>query len=447
MGEKNLAAKKAASTRHIAFLNLKQVLNKGGYAHLVVPASLKKYQLSQVDKSLVVELSYGVLRRKLTLDWLINCFYHGSLKKLQPDLLNILRLGVYQLLFLKKVPAYASINEAVNLAKKLLNPGAGSLVNAVLRKIEEQKDKLPWPSREDLTQYLAVIHSHPAWLVALWLKELGLKETEALLAANNRAPTVTLRINSLKTNRQEVIDWLKQNNIPYSSGKFFPEALILKGGQPPEELIKQGFVYVQDEASMAVAHALGPLPGETVIDLASGPGGKTTHLAALMENKGQIYAVELNKKRLNLVRKNCQTLGVTNVKYIHGDATLPLKLPLSEKLLVDAPCSGLGVLARRPDLRWRKSLNDIEQLAKLQQAILAKAATYVKKQGTLVYAACTISKKETVEVVEQFLKTHPEFRPVKLQLNKVSAEFNSWLQFMPHKHGTDGFFIAKLKKV
>jgi 16S rRNA (cytosine967-C5)-methyltransferase len=281
----------------------------------------------------------------------------------------------------------------------------------------------------------------------LWLEELGLKETEALLAANNKTPPVTLRVNSLKTSKQEVASWLNQNNVPFSFGKFFSEALILKSGQLPEELINQGLVYVQDEASMAVAHVLEPQPGETVIDLASGPGGKTTHLAALKKNKGIIYAVEINKNRLNLVRQNCHRLGVINVKYIHGDAALPLKLPLSEKVLVDAPCSGLGVLARRPDLRWRKSLNDIERLAKLQKAILARAATYVKKQGTLVYAACTISKKETVEVVEQFLKTHPEFNPVKPQLNTVSAELNSWLQFMPHKHGTDGFFIAKLKKV
>lgn len=442
-GSKN-ATKKAVSARYVAFLALKQVLDQGGFAHIVVPAVLKRHKLANADKNLVVELSYGVLRRLLTLDWYISYFSGRPLSKLQPDLLHLLRLGVYQILFLK-IPDYASVNETVNLAKKLVNPGAASLANAVLRKVSNQKNELPEPDKKDKIQYLAIKYAHPAWLVDLWLKELGFAETQALLEADNQRPQLTVRINTLKTTKQKVVAWLGKNNIPFHAGKFFSEALILTNGLP-EKLINEGLIYVQDEASLAVAYVLNPLPGETVIDLCSGPGGKTTHLAQLMHNRGLIYAVDISESRLNLVKENCQRLGVSIVKYVLGDASTPLKLPQADKVLVDAPCSGLGVLARRPDLRWRKSLQDINNLAQLQLKIIKQATYYLKKTGSLVYSVCTISKKETVEVVQQFLKQHPEFTLVKAKFDHVSLNTHPWLQFFPHKHRTDGFFIAKFKR-
>lgn len=449
-----MSAQATGSAREAALETILRVHCTGSYAHILLSKILERSRLKTRDKALATELVYGTLRNEGTLDWVLSHYAVRPLQELSPEILDILRLGAYQLLYTKKIPAYAATNESVELAKKYTGPGIARFVNALLRRVIKEKDKLPWPKlEEDPVSHISLVYSHPRWLVEMWIEELGLKDTIALCKVNNARLPVVFRVNTLKITPAGLKKRLEERGLRVAATPFAPEGLVVERGGAISEFpeFNEGLFQVQDESSMLVSYAVGPKPGELVLDLCAAPGGKTTHLAALMKNKGRIIAVDLHAHRLRLIEENCERLGVKIVKLIQGNAT-KLEGLISEKvdrILVDAPCSGLGTLGRRPDSRWRKSVEAIKQLAVLQSQLLESASSFVKIEGVIVYATCTISRRENQEVVEEFLKRHPEFvlERVSDYLPVEIPSVTEWLQLLPHVHHTQGFFMARLKKV
>ncbi len=319
-----------------------------------------------------------------------------------------------------------------------------------------KQDRLVWPDAADSpAEYLAVRHSHPLWIVERWLNRWGFAETEALCIANNQAPPVTIRANRLRTDRDQLGQLLSREGIQSEPGVFGRESLILKSPAPLRSLAayRDGLFTVQDEASMLIAPLLDPQPGETVVDTCSAPGGKTSHIAEIMQNSGKIYAVDIHAGKLDLLIRTCVRLGITNVVPLVQDASLPFKeIPFHSvnRVLVDAPCFGLGVLRRRADARWRKSPEQIRLLSELQQRILMNAAALVKPGGVLIYSTCSTEPEENERQIQSFLSKRPEFAPDSLVrhlpdgLQQEPAVDQGYLQLLPHRHGTDGFFAARL---
>lgn len=442
-----------AKTARLLALEIKDQIDRGnGYSNIVLAAGLSNQQLSPADKALVTELVSGSLRRQGTIDWLIAKYSSTAPEKMPRTEKNILRLAVYQLLFIDNIPDYAAINEAVEQAKNRFHRGMASFTNGLLRAIAKNKDSIPWPDRERFpAEFLSVKNSHPLWLIERWISELGVAKTEKLCEINNERPLVTLRTNTLKLSRSQLLERLALESFEAETGKHTDEAIYLKPSLVPYRLLNEGLFYIQNESSILVGDAVDPKPGDTVIDLCAAPGGKTTHLAQLMANRGEIVAVDINPKRLKLVSDNCDRLGIKICTPVVGDATKITELPAADRVLVDAPCSGLGVLARRPDLRWQKKSSDIPELASIQTAILDRAATLLKKGGRLIYAVCTVTKEETVQVADNFLKDHHDFDPLRLdrvaeRVGITLGDDRYHLQIWPDRRGLDGMFIAGFKK-
>ncbi len=442
------------TARDVALDVVLRVHRSDAYANLVLDRALRRSRLSEPDRALVTELTYGTLRRQGTLDWVLEQFAKGSLDDLPPKGLDILRLATYQLLYLDRVPAYAAVSEAVEQTKREVHKGLAGFANAVLRRIADEQDAIRWPDRDqDIAEHIAVTTSHPRWLVDMWIDELGVEEAQALCLADNETPRMTVRLQLSRTTRPEFIRTLRERGIAAETGRYLPEAVVVGGGGDITAWAEfaEGLVAVQEEASMLVAHVVDPRRGETVVDLCAGPGGKAVHLAELMDNDGSVVAVDSNGKRLKLVGEAAGRLGVGIIALVEGDATaitLGLDRP-PERILVDAPCSGLGTLAHRPDARWRKSLEQIAGLALLQGRLLESAASQLAEGGVLVYSVCTIARRETEDVVGGFLKRHSEFSLEDISCllpAKLREKSSGMLQLLPHIHGTDGMFIARLVK-
>lgn len=445
------------SAREAALKALREVDEKGAFANLALDGVMERHLMEPRERALTTELVYGTSRRRNTLDWALERFASRPMAQTTVWIRNILRLGAYQLLYLDKIPVSAACNEAVELAKRYGHGGTAKFVNGVLRALARSAATLDFPSPEkDLTGHLSLRHSHPGWMVERWLKRYGLDEAVALLEANNTTPPLTLRVNRLRTDREKLRQDLEGEGVEAVETGLAPDGLTVKGVGSLTRLkaYRDGLFAIQDESSMLVAPVVAPKADQVVIDLASAPGGKATHLAELMGNQGKIIAVDIHEHRLNLVKENCRRLGVEIVGTMTADAREvgDLLADQGDAILVDAPCSGLGVLARRPDARWRKDPADIPGLVALQQEILESAARCLRPGGTLVYSTCTIEPEENQGVVGEFLRRHPEFEPVELWpylpvgLWRENTLSQGYVQLMPHVHGTDGFFIARLKK-
>lgn len=447
--------------RETALRILMDVESKKAFANLALSAALGENETGKLDRAFITELVYGTLRTLNTLDWTLGKHLRRPLSGLTVPVRNILRLGAYQVLFMNRIPESAAVNEAVKLARRFGHAGTVKFVNGVLRNLVRSGTELDYPDPgKEPVEYISLRHSHPQWLVRRWLKEYGFEETEALCRVNNQPAPNTVRVNTLKTDTGSLQALLHNQGIETVKGKYADNCLHLDGFVSLGGItqFKAGLFQAQDESSILVGQALRPEPGTQVIDVAAAPGGKSTHLAQLMQNRGEIIALDVHEHKINLIKENCRRLGVEIVHAFQADARKITDQNLSPQLmadyvLVDAPCSGLGVLRRRPDARWRKEEIQIRELAELQAQILNAVDRVLKPGGVLVYSTCTITREENLGQVEAFLAKHSEYEPEPLtgllpgELNRDNTMQKGYLQILPHVHdGLDGFFIARLRK-
>ncbi|NLT95000.1 MAG: 16S rRNA (cytosine(967)-C(5))-methyltransferase RsmB [Clostridia bacterium] len=442
--------------RHLALKVLYQINEEAAYANIALDQAFDRFKLADPrDKGLVTELVYGCVKYKGRLDWVINQFAKPKVQKMAPWIRNIIRLGLYQILFLDKVPVSAAINESVKLAKKYGHSGTVKFVNGVLRNIERKKDTIVYPCvHKDPVQHISVYYSFPEWLVKRWVEDFGVENTIQLCIFFNSPSPLWVRTNTLRTSRKELMERLQDQGIKCLASEKIPEGVKIMDSIEVGRLeaFKSGMFTVQDESSMVVGHVVAPEKEQIILDVCSGPGGKTSHMAQLMENTGKILAFDVHEHRLELIRQTCQRLGITNVEVYLKDARLAgevVKQPV-DAVLVDAPCSGLGVLGRRPDARWRKNSQDITELQIIQKEILQEAARLVKPGGVLVYSTCTITREENNDVIEDFLNNNQDFyldrNLVKFLPYESQDGQEGWIQFLPFRHQMDGFFIARMKR-
>lgn len=440
------------NARATALKIINEVYNNGAYANVALAKNLRNNPLSDVDRRFATELVYGTVKAGGTLDWIIKKYISKPLKKLDAVVLNILRLGVYQIKYMDKVPESAACNESVELAKKFTNAGAAKFVNGVLRTMLREPQKADFPNgKGNATAELALKEMHPEWLVRRWIKEFGYDEAVRLCEFNNQQAPLVLRTNTLKTNSSELILNLESRGVEAHKSMLAPEGVILDkhGSLDNLEALQEGYCQVQDESSMLVAHVLDPQPNEFIIDVCSAPGGKTTHIASLMENKGRILACDIYGHKLERVRENAERLGIEIIETEEMDARDVGEeyTEMADRVLVDAPCSGLGVLRRKPDSRWRKSKELLTELPKLQLEILKSAGNALKKGGILVYSTCTIAREENQSVVEAFLKDNDRFELLNAGERLPKPRTEEMVQLYPQRDGTDGFFISCMRKI
>jgi 16S rRNA (cytosine967-C5)-methyltransferase len=433
--------------RACAYAVLRRVFEAGAYADRALPAEARRLGLDPRDRALAVRLVYGTVQRRRTLDHLIGTWSSHPPERLDPPLLAALRLGLYQLAYLDRVPAHAAVADAVELAKADAPRGAG-LVNAVLRRAAGQAAAQVRALPDDTAEAAALAHSYPDWIARLWWETFGPADARALMRAGNEPAEAVLRANTLRTTADALRTRLP---VPSRRAPDLPEALVLEApfdvhGSP---LFAEGLYVPQSRAAMAVARALAPRAGERVLDLCAAPGGKTSHLAALMGDAGEVVAVERHPGRSRALRRTLDRLGVRSVAVRTADAAQLDEPTAYDRVLVDPPCTDLGTLAARPDARWRKAPDAPARLAREQAAILAAGAAALRPRGTLVYSTCTLSPTENEGVVLDFLAAHPAFR-----LDDLHADAPVWehptvpefRQTLPHRDGTDGFFLARLRR-
>ncbi|PIC65675.1 16S rRNA (cytosine(967)-C(5))-methyltransferase [Sporosarcina sp. P13] len=433
------------NVRDAALSILMDIENEQAFSNLLLHKTIELYDLPQKDRALLTELTYGTLQHQMTLDYYLTPFVRG---KLQPWVRQLLRMSVYQIIFLTKIPEHAVVNEAVKIANKRGHKGVSSMVNGILRSI--LREGVPGLDEiEDPITRLSIETSHPEWLIKRWIEQYGMEEATAIAVVNNMPPVTTARINSTKTNRGEVIGLLKKEGVLASPGNLTAHSIQVESGSlASTEAYKQGLLTVQDESSMLPALALQVEPGMKVLDMCAAPGGKTTHIAERMKNDGEIQAHDLHPHKLRLIEQNAQRLGLTSIHTTSGDSRELLKTyePQSfDRVLVDAPCSGLGVIRRKPEIKYKKTVQDIKNLSVIQKDLLTVGSQLVKKDGLLVYSTCTIERTENQEIVEWFLQQHGEFELVPLQIiDQVHP--SDYVQILPHQYESDGFFVAALRR-
>ena len=433
--------------RGIALDVLCQVEAKGAYADLSLDYALRQDHLVDKDRRLASELIYGALRRRNTLDWALELFSKRKLSQVDLRLRNLLRLGAYQLMFLDRVPPWAAVDESVKLAKSTGPPGSDRFINAVLRTFDRRKNEIAYPSFSDSPlRYISLCYSHPEWMVERWRKRYGPQETIELCEANNRPPSIPIRANRLRTDREALAIALKKEGVLTHASKMAPDGLLLEGRVALDKLAayREGLFYIQDEASMLAAYILDPKPGQVVLDLCSAPGGKTTHLAELMGNRGAVIALDIKEGRLKVVNHNCLRLGINIVETRHLDGRKVGRID-ADRVLVDAPCSGLGTIRHHPDIKWNKSADDIPLLARMQMELLAGGARNLKVGGVMVYSTCSIEPEENEGVIKKFLSEHVNFHLETIEFAGLKSD--GALTLYPHRHGSDGFFIARLVRL
>jgi len=425
------------TARDLALDVLIAVDERDAYSNLALTDALRRARLEARDVGLATELVYGTVGRLNTLDYYLAPSLKTPLHKLDAWVRNLLRMTAYQLFYLERVPAFAAINEAVEIAKRR-GAKASGFVNGVLRATLRRKDELKLPSKQrNWTQHVALQHAHPEWLVELWGQTYGHETAEAMCAANNERPFVALRANSHRIRRDELVEQLLAQGVVARPSELSPYGILLAEGLDVTQLpaFRDGLCTVQDESSMLVASTLDPQPGERVLDCCAAPGGKTTHLAELMQDQGDVLAVDIHDHKIELIENVVRRLGLTSIRTRAGDIrdVIADEGPF-DRILLDAPCSGLGVIRRKPDLKWKKSPGDVREIAALQGELLRTVAPYLKAGGTLVYSTCTVLPQENEEIVQAFLAAHPDY------------QLASMRQIFPHEHQSDGFFIARLTR-
>lgn len=447
------------SSRQLAFLTLRTV-QRGAFADVAINKTLQQTSLNLVDKRLLTELVYGCIRRQRTLDALLDQLGKKKSQQQPPDLRLILHLGLYQLRYLNHIPSSAAVNTTVELAKQNGFAGLSGVVNGLLRQYirltqrvthaEEATAPLILPDQS--VQRLGILHSYPDWVIENWLAQFGQSETEQLCQWMNQTPAIDLRINRLRATLEQVQTAFRQVNVQ-TQALPLPYGLRLVGHPGDVQALPgfaEGWWMVQDSSAQLVSYLLDPQPDETVIDACAAPGGKTTHIAELMADQGKIWACDKTPSRLKKLEQNRDRLQLHSIHIHTGDSrSLTQFQTQADRVLIDAPCSGLGTLHRHADARWRQNPDSVTQLAHLQTELLNQAATWVKPQGVLVYATCTLHPEENEQQIVRFLNTHPSWKLVAPMPESPVAPFATaagWCKVLPHQHQMDGFFMARLER-
>lgn len=441
-----------ADVRKIAFNTLYRVLFDEGYSALVLNNSIKDNNLNKVDASFLSHLVYGVLERKLLLDHILSQYSKIKPKKIENKTLLILELGLFQLLFMDKVPSNSAVDESVKLSKKVGAYKSSGFINAVLRNFIRSDMKYTLSSESDKIKHLSIRYSCPEFLVSMWLEQYGEEITLSILNGLAERPPLTIRVNNLLTTKEELIKELTECGVEVEKVEFLPYALNIRNTGSIENLkpFKEGKFYVQDCASQLCCEILDAEENMTICDICSAPGGKSLYSALRMNNKGKVYSYDLYEHKIKLIRDSAKRLSVDIISADVRDALDDnYPLPTCQRLLCDVPCSGFGIIRRKPEIRYKKA-TIVDNLPQLQYSILCKNADMLAEGSVLVYSTCTLTNAENKDVVNRFLEHHKEFVPEKIDLpvnfNRFIDEPEHMLTLLPFKNMTDGFFIAKFRK-
>jgi 16S rRNA (cytosine967-C5)-methyltransferase len=452
----NGSDEKAGCLRQIASEILLKVESRDAFADILLDQAYTSSPLSERDRALLTELVYGTLRWRLNIDAQLSRQLRRPLNDTEAFVRNLLRATVYQLLFLDKIPDYAAVNEAVRLAKAHAGSKVAGFVNGVLRNLLRERDRIAGGKRpSDSIASLAVETSHPEWLVRRWVEEFGREEAAALMMANNEKPPLVARVNLRKTSREELLKLFRQSSITAEATRWSPQGISVSGGPPVSRLpgFADGLFQVQGEASQLVAYLLSPESGDRVLDACAAPGGKSTHLAELTGDTGHVLATDRSARGIRKIQESAIRLGLQSIEVQCRDMAQeppPSDRPF-DRILVDAPCSGLGTLRAHPEIKWRRNESDIARLSRLQSELLNRVADSLKTGGVLVYSTCTLSRAENADVVEDFLKSHRQFELEDaadyLPEQAKPLVQDGYFRPLPHRHNTDGFFAARMRKV
>ena len=438
-----------SNARETALRVLVSCRTNGAWADAALKAQLQRDEVTGADAALCSRIVYGVMQNQLLLDHYLGAFCSQRLDHLQPPLAEILRVGAYQILYLDKVPDHAAVSESVNLAKRFKRAQAAGLVNAVLRKLSQNKNNLPEIPVRDEIRYLSTRYSHPRWLVKKLLPILGREELEQFLQANNSVAPLTVQVNPLKTTEEALVQELESAGVSVKKHSWVPGCLELSGTGDLTELeaFRSGRFTVQDPAASLVSRFAGIQPGQKVLDVCAAPGGKSFGAAFAMENRGEILSCDLHENKLVRIRESAERLGVTCIETAAADGSKfrPEWEGAFDTILVDAPCSGLGIIRKKPDVRYKKA-DDLFAMPVIQSRILENAARYVAPGGTLVYSTCTVLPEENEQISDAFLAEHPEFVREAVVLPQPVGETNGQLTLWPQRHDTDGFYICRMKR-
>jgi 16S rRNA (cytosine967-C5)-methyltransferase len=438
------------NVRDAALSILMAIEKNQAYSNLLLHQTIEKYNIEQKDSGLLTEITYGTLQHKMTLDYYLEPFVKG---KLDDWVRQLLRLSLYQIHYLDRIPNHAAVNEAVEIAKKRSHKGTAGLVNGILRSVLRQglrsTDKI-----EDPIERLSIASSHPLWLIKRWVEQFGFEQTETMAFENNTPPTQTIRVNLTRTSVDEVIDMLEDEGIVSHKSDVLPECLHIEKGQVAKtKAFQYGFVSIQDESSMIPTHALRVEPGHRVLDMCAAPGGKSMHIAEHLQGKGSLVSVDLHPHKVTLISEQATRLGFENIETRTMDSrklTDEYEEESFDRILVDAPCSGLGVIRRKPDIKYTKKEEDFASLQTIQLRLLDEASKLIKPDGLIVYSTCTIDETENNGTVQAFLANHPEM--VLDELNVLPNAYHhlitqGTIHIFPQDFNSDGFFVAAFKKI
>ena len=442
-----------STSRQQAFLALRSI-DRGAFADVAVDRGLAQADLNPLDRRLMTELVYGCVRRQRSLDALIDQLAKKPAQQQPADLRLILRLGLYQLRYLSQIPASAAVNTTVDLTKQNGFAGLTGFVNGLLRQyVRSAQDQDPLQLPESAIACLGVLHSYPDWIVQVWADQIGLEQTGKLCEWMNRSPHIDLRVNPLRATVETVEAAMQDSGISVSRVPQSPQALRLPqsiGAIQSLPGFQEGWWMVQDSSAQLVAQLLDPQPGETIVDACAAPGGKTMHLAELMQDRGTVWACDRTASRLRKLKQNVERLGLQSIQICEGDSRdLPQFRGQGDRVLIDAPCSGLGTLHRHADARWRQTPANVRELATLQGELLKEAATWVNLGGILVYATCTLHPVENEETIATFLSTHPDWVIDPPAADSPLSSFTTsagWLKVWPDRQDRDGFFMVRLRR-
>ena len=442
------------NSRQLAFIALRDIHRQGAYTDIALDRVLRTADLKAADRRLVTELVYGCVRRQRTLDALIDQLGRKKSHQQPPDFRTILHIGLYQLRYQERIPASAAVNTTVDLAKENGFRGLTGVVNGLLRQYgrlaASSVDSLQLPVEP--VERLGILHSFPDWIIQMWIEQLGVEETEQLCAWFNQSPTIDLRVNPLRVSIEDVEAAMRTAGVDVQRVPHLPQALRVIGGTGAIQQLpgfNEGWWTIQDSSAQLVSHLLDPKAGDVVIDACAAPGGKTTHIAELMADEGKIWACDRAASRLKKVKENVQRLQLKSIQICTGDSrSFSQFTNCADRVLLDAPCSGLGTLHRRPDIRWRGTPETVRELSVLQGELLEQAATWVKPGGVLVYATCTLHPQENEGVIQSFLDHHPHWKIAPPSPDSPLTDFSTpqgWMKVWPHRYQMDGFFMVRLK--